>query len=80
MRQRCSLIVLSLGLTLTVPAGMVPPGPGPAAAASAATGLQSDFIRVAQEVMPSVVSLKAVKIIQTEAQWVPAGFLAGYPL
>ncbi|MGC2432810.1 MAG: hypothetical protein WA433_03425, partial [Desulfobaccales bacterium] len=65
MRKCCCLILLSLGLALAVPAGMYPPGPGPAAAASA-TGLQSDFIQVAHLVMPSVVSLKAVKMIQSE--------------
>ena len=77
MRKRCSLILLCLGLAMAV--GICPPGPGPAAAASA-TGLQSDFIRVAHLVMPSVVSLKAVKMIQYRRLRAPAGFLAGDPL
>ena len=79
MRKCCSLILLSLGLALTMPAGMGPPGPGPAAADSAATGLQSDFVRVAQQVMPSVVSLKAVKVIQTEPYGSPQDFWRGTP-
>jgi S1-C subfamily serine protease len=79
MRKFCSLILLSLGLSLSVLAVVGPPGPGPAVAASAATGLQSDFIRVAHEVMPSVVSLKAVKVVQTESSGAPQDFWRGTP-
>ncbi len=78
MRKRCFLILLSLGLALYAPVGIWPPGPGPAAAASA-TGLQSDFIRVAHQVMPSVVSLKAVKMIHSEGYGPPQDFWRGTP-
>ena len=49
----CCLIVL----TLTGPGGVAP------ARGAAALGLQDDFIRVAEQLKPSVVSLKAVSVV-----------------
>jgi S1-C subfamily serine protease len=62
VRQHTLVISLTLGLTLALAAAVWQGGPRPAAAASA-VGLQTDFIRVAQNVMPAVVSLKALKVV-----------------
>jgi S1-C subfamily serine protease len=42
-------------------------------------GLQEDFIRVADQVMPSVVSLKAMKVVTSQPRGVPDDFFRGTP-
>jgi serine protease Do len=44
-----------------------------------AMGLQQDFIRVAEMVMPSVVSLKAVRVVTVQPPGVPEDFFQGTP-
>jgi len=78
MRKRLPLIFLSLGLALAVAARLCQPGPAPAYAASA-VGLQSDFIRVAQQVMPAVVSLKAVRVVTMAPRGGTEDFWRGTP-
>ncbi|MHB8069762.1 MAG: trypsin-like peptidase domain-containing protein [Desulfobaccales bacterium] len=55
-----------------------PGTPAPAYAATA-VGLQDDFIRVASQVMPSVVSLKAVRVVTRQPYGVPEDFFRGTP-
>jgi serine protease Do len=76
MRRHFSLIFLSLALAVV--AGVWQPGPVPAYGASA-VGLQSDFIHVAQMVMPSVVSLKAVRVVTVQPRGAPEDFFRGTP-
>jgi S1-C subfamily serine protease len=76
MRKRLTLIFLSLALA--VAAGIWLPGPTPAHAVSAA-GLQSDFVRVAQTVMPAVVSMKAVRVVTVQPYGPPQDFFQGTP-
>ena len=78
MRKRFPLIFLSLGLALALPAGIWQPVSTPAYASSA-TGMQSDFIRVAQQVMPAVVSLKAVRVVTTAPRGGTEDFWRGTP-
>jgi len=78
MRKPGWQIFLLLGLALTVLTGAGQPGPAPAYGASA-VGLQSDFIRVAEQVMPSVVSLKAIRVVTVQPYGVPEDFFRGTP-
>jgi len=78
MRRRLPISILSLALILAAAAGTWPPGPRPAQAASA-MGLQSDFIRVAQMVMPTVVSLKAIKVVTMQPRASTEDFFRGTP-
>jgi S1-C subfamily serine protease len=78
MRPRFFLIILSLTAALAVWPGNQPAGPPPAHAASA-VGLQSDFIRVAEQVMPSVVSLKAIRVVTVQPFGMPDDFFRGTP-
>lgn len=78
MRKPGWQIFLLLGLALTVLTGVGQPGPAPAYGASA-VGLQSDFIRVAEQVMPSVVSLKAIRVVTVQPYGVPEDFFRGTP-
>jgi len=73
MRKSISLIFLLPALLLI----WGPAVPAPAAAATA-VGLQEDFIRVADKVMPAVVSLKAVQIV-TRQYGMPEDFFRGTP-
>jgi len=77
MRQRLPIIFLSLILALLIP-GAWQTGPNPAHGATA-MGLQSDFIRVAQAVMPTVVSLKAIRVVTLQPRGVPEDFFRGTP-
>jgi S1-C subfamily serine protease len=77
MRQRLWIlgpILVVMSLILASPQMQ----PRPAAAATA-MGLQEDFIRVAEQVMPSVVSLKAVRVVTYQPQGVPEDFFRGTP-
>ncbi|OGP70832.1 MAG: hypothetical protein A2Z73_03740 [Deltaproteobacteria bacterium RBG_13_60_28] len=76
MPKRLWLKLLSLGI-LTALLGLWPAAPGPVYSATA-VGLQDDFIRVAEQVMPSVVSLKAVRVV-TQQYGVPDDFFRGTP-
>jgi S1-C subfamily serine protease len=78
MRKPGWQIFLSVGLALTIAAGVWQLGPLPAYGASA-VGLQSDFIRVADLVMPSVVSLKAVRVVTVKPYGAPDDFFRGTP-
>lgn len=78
MRQRFLMIFVLGGLSLAVIAGIGQPGPSPAYAASA-MGLQADFIRVAQQVMPTVVSLKAIKVVTVRPRGMSEDFWRGTP-
>jgi S1-C subfamily serine protease len=78
MPKPCWQLFLSLGLALAMMAGLEQAGPTPAYGATA-VGLQSDFIRVADQVMPSVVSLKAVRVVTVQPFGVPDDFFRGTP-
>jgi serine protease Do len=79
MLKRFSLILLAAALILAVAAGTGQIGPTPVSA-STATGLQADFIRVAQQVMPTVVSLKAIKVVTVQPYGAPPDdFFRGTP-
>ena len=77
MYQRFGIIGIFI-LTLTLLLGPVAVRP-PAAGAATARGLQEDFIRVAEQVMPSVVSLKAVRVVTYRPPGVPEDFFQGTP-
>jgi len=78
MRKPGWQIFLLLGLALAILTGAGQPGPVPAYGASA-VGLQSDFIRVAEQVMPSVVSMKAVRVVTVQPYGPPEDFFRGTP-
>ncbi|HZE20884.1 MAG TPA: hypothetical protein VE082_02435, partial [Desulfobaccales bacterium] len=62
MRPHWRTLWLSLGLLAALGLATLPAAPAPASAATA-LGLQQDFIQVAHEAMPSVVSLKAIRVV-----------------
>ena len=78
MRRRSLLMFLSgvgvLTLLLTLA-----PGARQAAYGASAVGLQQDFIRVAATLTPSVVSLKAVRVVTVQPPGVPEDFFRGTP-
>jgi serine protease Do len=77
VRNRILFLIFSAGLVLAFLGGAwraTPP-----AYASSATGLQADFIRVAQQVMPAVVSLKAIKVVTVKPWGMPEDFFRGTP-
>jgi S1-C subfamily serine protease len=78
MRLHLRQIGFALGLAALLLLGAGPAAPQPALGASA-LGLQDDFIRVAQQVMPSVVSLKAVRVVTVQPFGVPDDFFRGTP-
>jgi S1-C subfamily serine protease len=78
MYPRLRPLWLSLGLAAALGVGIVPMTPPPALGASA-LGLQEDFIRVAQQVMPSVVSMKAIRVVTVQPYGPPADFFRGTP-
>jgi serine protease Do len=55
------------------------PGETQKAYGASALGLQQDFIRVAASVIPSVVSLKAVRVVTVQPLGVPEDFFQGTP-
>jgi serine protease Do len=71
MRRRLTLLLLALALCWQIQPG--------AAYGATALGLQQDFIRVAEQVMPSVVSLKAVRVVTMQPSGVPDDFFQGTP-
>jgi S1-C subfamily serine protease len=78
MYLRLRYWVISLGLAAVVLLATCPPAPRPAWGV-AAVGLQDDFIQVAEQVMPSVVSLKAVRVVTVQPFGVPEDFFRGTP-
>lgn len=78
MRRRLLLTFLSLGWILAIPLGVWQGEPYPAYSASA-LGLQADFIRVVEQVIPSVVSMKAVRVVTVQPYGVPEDFFRGTP-
>jgi serine protease Do len=76
MLRYLKIFFLSL-ISLTLLLGW-PGTPSPAYGATA-VGLQEDFIRVAAQVMPSVVSLKAVRVVTYQPFGVPDDFFRGTP-
>jgi S1-C subfamily serine protease len=78
MRLRLQYWFISLGLVGAVLLATCPPVPQSAWGATA-LGLQQDFIRVAQEAMPSVVSLKAIRVVTVRPFGPPADFFRGTP-
>lgn len=78
MSKRLGQIFLSLGLALAVLVGSWQLAP-PAAFGAAALGLQEDFIRVAEQSMPSVVSLKAVRVVTVKPYGGQEDFFRGTP-
>lgn len=76
MRKRLPMIFLCLALATA--ALIWQPGATPAYGATA-TGLQTDFIRVAQQAMPSVVSLKAIKVVTMRPPGGAEDFFRGTP-
>jgi len=69
---------VALGLAALLLLFTCPPGPHPAQGATA-LGLQDDFIRVAEQVMPSVVSLKAIRVVTVQPMGPSEDFFRGTP-
>jgi serine protease Do len=69
---------ISLGLAAAVLLAICPSGPQPAWGATA-VGLQEDFIHVAEKAMPSVVSLKAIRVVTVRPFGPPDDFFRGTP-
>ncbi len=78
MSKRGWQVSCALGLALAVLAGSWQLTPRAAFGASA-VGLQDDFIRVAEQVMPSVVSLKAVRVVTLQPYGGQEDFFRGTP-
>jgi S1-C subfamily serine protease len=78
MRIRLKQLYFALGLAALLLAGTCPPGPHPALAVTA-MGLQDDFIRVAEQLMPSVVSLKAIRVVTVQPMGPSEDFFRGTP-
>jgi S1-C subfamily serine protease len=74
--MRLRQLWLSLGLTAALLAATYPPPP---ALGATALGLQDDFIRVAEQVMPSVVSLKAIRVVTMKTMGPSDDFFRGTP-
>jgi S1-C subfamily serine protease len=75
MRKSSSILIM---LIMAFLLGLAIPAPQAAAAASA-VGFQQDFIRVAEMLMPSVVSLKAVRVVAARPPGVSEDFFRGTP-
>jgi S1-C subfamily serine protease len=78
MHLRCRYGFISLGLLMAVLVATALPASRPAWGATA-VGLQEDFIHVAELAMPSVVSLKAVRVVTVQPFGVPDDFFRGTP-
>ena len=77
MHLRWRYWVISLGLAaILLAAGLPVPQ---SVWGATAVGLQEDFIHVAEEAMPSVVSLKAVRVVTVQPFGVPDDFFRGTP-
>jgi len=78
MLLRLRQLGLALGLAAFLLFSACPPAPPPAWGASA-LGLQEDFVRVAEQVMPSVVSLKAIRVVTVQPMGPSEDFFRGTP-
>ena len=78
MRLHLRPLGLTLGLAALLLLATCPPAVRPALGATA-LGLQDDFIRVAEQVMPSVVSLKAIRVVTVQPLGPPDDFFRGTP-
>ena len=78
MRLHVRPLGLTLGLAALLLLSTCPPAPHPAQGATA-LGLQDDFIRVAEQVMPSVVSLKAIRVVTVQPFGPSEDFFRGTP-
>lgn len=78
MRLRWQYWLISLGLTGAILLANCSLASLPAWGATA-VGLQEDFIHVAEQAMPSVVSLKAVRVVTVQPFGVPNDFFRGTP-
>jgi S1-C subfamily serine protease len=78
MRLHVRSYGLALGLAALLLLASGAPAPHPALGATA-VGLQDDFIRVAEQVMPSVVSLKAIRVVTVQPFGPSADFFRGTP-
>ena len=78
MRLHLRPLGLTLGLAALLLLAICPPAPRPALGATA-LGLQDDFIRVAEQVMPSVVSLKAIRVVTMQPSGPSDDFFRGTP-
>ncbi|MGB8991614.1 MAG: trypsin-like peptidase domain-containing protein [Desulfobaccales bacterium] len=76
MYPRLRHIWPALGVAAALLLASCPPAP---ALGATAVGLQEDFIRVAQQVMPSVVSLKAIRVVTVQRLGPPEDFFRGTP-
>jgi S1-C subfamily serine protease len=76
MYPRLRHIWPALGLAAALWLASCPPAP---ALGATAVGLQEDFIRVAQQVTPSVVSLKAIRVVTVQRLGPPEDFFRGTP-
>jgi len=78
MHLRLRKFWLSPALAALLLLGTCPAAPHPAMGATA-LGLQDDFIRVAEQVMPSVVSLKAIRVVTMQPMGASDDFFRGTP-
>jgi len=78
MLLRLRQLWLALGLAALLLLATCPLAVHPAFGATA-LGLQADFIRVAEQVMPSVVSLKAIRVVTVQPFGPPDDFFRGTP-
>jgi hypothetical protein len=69
----------SLGLAICLTVCLMVGWPNYQAQGVTAMGLQEDFIRVVERVRPSVVSLKAVRVVTYQTPGVPEDFFRGTP-
>jgi S1-C subfamily serine protease len=78
MRPVSTKFIITLALVAALLVWLPPSGPE-AARGATALGLQQDFIQVAQQVMPSVVSLKAIRVVTVRPFGAPQDFFRGTP-
>jgi serine protease Do len=69
----------AFGLAICLMACLMVVWPNQPAQGVTAMGLQEDFIRVVERVKPSVVSLKAVRVVTYQVPGVPEDFFRGTP-
>jgi S1-C subfamily serine protease len=78
MRLFLRQLLLSLTITATLLLAIFSPAPPPTWGVTA-VGLQDDFIRVAEQVMPAVVSLKAIRVVTVRPFGPSEDFFRGTP-
>jgi S1-C subfamily serine protease len=78
MRLYLRQLILSIGLLTALLLATCHLAPPPAWGATA-VGLQDDFIRVAEQVMPAVVSLKAIRVVTVRPFGPSEDFFRGTP-